>query len=412
MHISRVQILMQDLYGAAPVRLRGFKYLRSQRILTLALILTLASMLFSITAFSFLGFYKGFNAYLGEGKDIVAIYEKRSRTPFTGAVPTHLAERIRPINGVLASSPEVIAPCVVKSESIFIRGIVPEDFSKLNPLTIVEGYMLELTDVNLAIVGKGLAERLDLKTGDKVLVLGVLVDRYLELLIKGIYESQSTMDDEALVPLYVGQWLRGIDYGHVTLIRVKIAKDQLSSSALLNVIAKEASKPAQTSPGEEEEKQAERIIPTVKTSFNLEDIGIEEAQSFMRRYLDRYGVTKEALLILSIMVFILTSASVASACATLLQQHKREIGVLRSLGASKKTIKLDLLVKVLSWSLAASAAGITLATATLMAIEGSGYLQVLSHRILFQLDPLIIALNFILVSLLVAISITRSDMEF
>lgn len=189
------------------MRLIGFKYLRRKRILTLALILTMASILFSITAFSLLGFYKGFNAYLGEGEDIVAIYDRKSRTPFTGLVPMYLTEPISTINGVLASSPEVIVPCAMKDESIFLRGIIPEELSKLNRLSIVEGSMLELSDVNSMVVGKALAERLDLNLGEKVLVLGVLADRYLELQVKGIYDSQSAMDDEGLVPLYVGQWL-------------------------------------------------------------------------------------------------------------------------------------------------------------------------------------------------------------
>lgn len=394
------------------MRLISFRYLRRQRIMTLALILTLSSTLFSLTAFSFLSFYKGFNAYLGGGKDIVTIYGRRSSTPFTGAVPMHLAERIRSTNGVLASSPEVVAPCIVKSESIFIRGVVPEEFSKLNPLAIVKGHMLELTDMNSAIVGKGLAERLGLDLGDKVLVLGVLADRYMELQVKGIYESQSMMDDEALVPVYVGQWLRGVDYNHVSVIRVKIDRDEVSPSELLKQIAEEASKPVETSTSEEEEKQAEEIIPIVETSFNLEDVGVKEAQKFMRSYLNRYGVTKEALLILSIMAFIFASASVASASTTLIRQHKREIGVLRSLGASKKAIKTDILVKVLSWSLAAAAAGIILATVILIVVGRSGYVQVLSHRIIFQFDPLIIALNFTLVSLLVAISIMRSSLKY
>jgi len=394
------------------MRLRGFKYLQRQRILTLALILTLTSTLFLITAFSLLGFYKGFNAYLGEGEDIVVIYETKGRTPFTGTVPTYLAERINSMEGVLASSPEVIAPCVVKSESIFMRGVIPNEFSTLNPVTILEGNMLELTDVNSAIVGKGLAERLDLKPGDRILVLGVLADRYLELQVKGIYESQSPMDDEALVPLYVGQGLRGMDYNYVTVIRIKIDRVELSPSKLSKEIATLASKHAQTATSEEEtEKPAERILPIVEMRFKPEDIGVKEAQKFMKSYLNRYGVTKETLLILSITIFILASASVANASATLIRQHKHEIGVLRSLGASKKTIKTDLLVKLLSWSLAASAAGIALAAATLTVIGESGYLQVLSHRVLFQFDPLTVALNFILVFLLVAITITRSDLK-
>jgi len=391
------------------MKLLGFKYLARQRILTLALIFTLTSMLFSITAFSFLGFYNGFNAYLGEGGDTVAIYYRGGRTPFTGLVPTYLAERMSSINGVLATSPEVIAPCVIKDESIFARGILPEEFSKINALTMIEGDMLALADANCANVGKGLSKRLGLKLADKVLFFGVLGETYLELQIKGIFESLSPLDDEVLVPLYVAQWLRSVDYSQVTLIRVKIDSDQVSPSTLLEEIAKEA---AQSGTSEEtEEKPVEEVIPLVKTSFKLEAVGVEEAQKFMKTYLDRYGVTKEALIILSIMVFFFAGASVASASTTLMQQHKHEIEVLRSVGASGKTIKADLLVKVLLWALAASATGTMLAAVALVVFEKSSYLQVLSHRILFQLDPLIISLNFILISLLVAVSIARSSVK-
>jgi ABC-type lipoprotein release transport system permease subunit len=391
------------------VRLLGFKYLHKQRILTLVLILTLTSTLFSVTALGFLGLYNGFNAYLGEGEDIVAIYGRASQTPFSGLVPLYLAERMSSINGVLASSPEVIAPAVVKGESIFIRGIVTEEFSKLNTLTMVEGEMLDQSDANFAIVGKGLSERLSLKLGDKVLVLGVLAEEYIELQIKGIYESQSTMDDEALVPLYVGQWLRATDYSHVTLIRVKIDKGKANVSELFEEIAKEASQPS-TSEGEGE-NPLEGIIPFVKSSFKLEDVGVNEAQKFMQSYLDRYGVTKETLIVLSIMVLIFASATAACALTMFIHQHKHEIEIIRSVGASEKKIKVDLLVKVLSWSFVSSTLGIILATAILMAFERIGYLQVLSHRILFQPDPLTIALNFTLISLLVAIGIAHSDVK-
>jgi len=115
-------------------------------------------MLFSVTALSLLGFYKGFTAYLGEGEDIVAVYDRKSRMPFTGLVPAYLAEKVGALNGVLASSPEAMAPCIVKGESIFLRGIIPENFARLNQLTIVKGEMLELDDLNSVIVEKTLLE--------------------------------------------------------------------------------------------------------------------------------------------------------------------------------------------------------------------------------------------------------------
>lgn len=69
------------------MRLIGFKYLQRQRLLILTVVLLLASMLFSLTAIGFFGFYKTFNAYLGEGEDIIVIYQTGSTTPFTGFIP-------------------------------------------------------------------------------------------------------------------------------------------------------------------------------------------------------------------------------------------------------------------------------------------------------------------------------------
>ncbi len=389
----------------------GFKYLRRRRILILASIITLSSMLFSVTALSLLGFYRGFTAYLGEGGDILAVYDRKSSTPFTGLVPAYLAEKIGALNGVLASSPEAIAPCIVKGESTFLRGIIPEDFTKLNQLTIVEGDMLGLDDLNSVIVGKNVAERLRLKLNEKVLVLGVLTDRYLELQVGGIFVSHSPMDDEILAPLYVGQWLRGTGYGHVTLIRFKIDRNLITPSRIYEEIAKEASEPSMASHGPSQGPQHPSTTPRMMARFRIEDIGVGEAYNFMRSYVERYGLTRESLLILSAMVFLFSGVSIAAASKTIIAQHKGEINVLRSIGASKRLLKRDMLAKLLPWSMAASSIGFAMAVAVLTVIQGSGYLQVLSHTAPLQIDPLAVALNFILASLLVSISVLRDGFE-
>lgn len=392
------------------MRLTGFNYLRKHRILTLAVILIMASTLFTITVFSLLGLYTGFNAYLGEREDIVAIYDRKSRTPFTGGyVPTYLTEKISLMNGILASSPEVIAPCLLKDEAIFLRGIVPEDFTKLNQLALLDGSMLEFSDMNSAIVGWRLAERLGLKAGDQILVFGIFRDRYVELEIKGIFTSHSVIDDEALAPLYVGQWLR-VDYNHVTLIRFKIDRNVISPAMIFEEVSKESSGSGQTgtdgpwTPG----PSITQIIPLTETKFKIEAVGVDRAQSFMKSYLDTYGVTRETLLILCFMVFSLASVSVFSASKILINQHKGEIGVLKSVGASNRTIKTDLIVKALPWSLLSSIIGTGLGILALIAIERSGYVQVLSHGITFHFDPLVLGLQLIFTSLIVAVSILHS----
>jgi ABC-type lipoprotein release transport system permease subunit len=60
LRIPSREIRANEMYGATAMRLLGFKYLKRQRVLTLALIITVSSMLFSLTALSLLGFYRGF----------------------------------------------------------------------------------------------------------------------------------------------------------------------------------------------------------------------------------------------------------------------------------------------------------------------------------------------------------------
>ncbi|MEM0358312.1 MAG: FtsX-like permease family protein [Candidatus Bathyarchaeia archaeon] len=386
----------------------GFKYLRRQRILTLTIIVALSSMLFAMTALILLGFYRGFTAYLGEGEDIVVVYDRKSRTPFTGLVPAYLSERISNLNGVLTASPEAMAPCTIKGEALFLRGIVPEEFTKLNPLTMVEGEIIKLDEANSAMVGIRAAKRLNIKLGEKILALGVLTDQYQELHVKGIFISNSPLDDEILTPLYVGQWLRGAGCGYVTLIRFKIDKTLIKPSRIFEEIAEEAAQPAHPP---SQEPQPPSITPRIIIRFNIESIGVEEAYNFMKGYLDRYGATRESLLVLSAAVFLFSSLGIAAASKTLIAQHRGEIGVLRSLGASQRLLKRDLLLKLLPWTIMASLTGITLAVAVLKVIQEQGYLQVLFHAVPIQIDPFVIALNLSLIFILSSLSILRSEIE-
>jgi len=390
------------------MKIIGFNYLQKQHFLTLTIILILASALFSITALGFISIYRSLNNYLGEGENIITIYDRKSRTPFTGLVPTYLAERINSINGVLASSPEVVMPCIVKGKSIFLRGVVPDELYQLNPLTILEGETLQLNDTNSAMVGKSLSNELNLVPNDKIIVLGALSEQYIELEIKGIYESNTALDDEVIAPLYVGQWLRKTDYGHVTLIRVKIDRSKVSPSQIYETLVQEAETPTPSPSNETKPSPLQQMIPFSRATYTPENLGVKETQEFMKTYLDRYGMTRETLLILSAAVFIFATATIFASSHTLIRQHKPEITVLRSLGASAKTLKLDLVIKAIPLSVAASLAGMLIATVALLILQEVGQPQVLSHRVQFQPDLLLLALNTILVTLIVVLAIIRS----
>jgi len=387
------------------MRLISFKYLQKQRLLILTVVLMLASVLFSLTAFGFLGFYRTFNAYLGESEDIIAIYNTGSTTPFTGFIPLQLTKRIENISGVLANSPEITVLTLIGGKSVFFRGVIPEEFYKLNPLSVVKGEALQLQDTQSTIVGRRLADTLSLAVGDKVLALGVLAERYLELEIKGIYESNSALDDEAIVPLYAGQWLRGTNYETVTLIRVKVDKTKLTSALLYAALTKEEEAPQPD--GKTKPSPIEEIVPISDAAINPQNLGAQETKKLMKTYLERYGMTQETLLILSAAVFIFASATIFSASHTLIRQHEHETAVLRSLGASTRILKFDLTIKALPWSIVASLIGVFIAEVSLLAIESSG-VQAFSHTVHFNLDPLLVALNVLLVSAIVVLAIVRS----
>lgn len=392
------------------MRIIRFGYLQKRRFLILTVILTLTSTLFSVTAFSFLGFYKAFNAYLGESEDIIAIYNREGTGPFTGFIPLSLVAHVESADGVLAISPETVTSSIIKGKSVFIRGVIPEEFSKLNQITITSGEALQFRDTNFMIIGRGLAKTLNLAIGDKVLILGVLSDRYLTLEIKGIYESHTTLDDEAIIPLYAGQWLRGVDYNTINILRVKIDRSKITPTQLYDTISKQAEVPPQTDEDTKPsptESLIEEVIPISMDAINPEEIGVKETQKLMKTYLERYGMTQETLLILSIAVFTFTTATIFSASHTLIRQHEHETSVLKSLGASTKTLTLDLIIKTLPWSITASVIGVLFAVAALLAMESNG-VQAFSHTINFQFDPLLIVLNVLIVSTIVVLGIMRS----
>jgi ABC-type lipoprotein release transport system permease subunit len=390
-----------------------FRYLKRKRTLALITILTLASALFSITAYSFLGFYNGFTNYVGQENNILAIYSTTGSTPFTGVVPLAAVNTIAALKGVTAVSPEVIAPCIINQQSIFIRGALPDQLSKLNTLTIIQGENIQANDTQSAAIGKGLADKLNLKIGDKILAQGVLSQKYAELTIKGIFTSNSALNDEAIVSIPVGQWLRGLTYNDATVIRTKIDPTQTNLNQLHQEITAKTNQTTNPSPTPKSETQQEleTLIPITSSGLNLKNIGVEKSQEFMESYLNRYGISKDTLIILSIVVLVFASGTATAAITLFVRQHSTDIATIRAIGVTAKKVKMDLALRMIIWAAAATLIGTAISALVISEFQGLGYLQVLSHSIAFQLDPIIVAANFILLAALVCVNIARMELK-
>lgn len=380
-----------------------FKYIRVERLIFLLTLLTLSSTLFSITCLSLLGFYSSFSSMLDVGGNVLTVYGRGSSTPFTGLVPAQISNILSNVSGVLASSPEVLAPCVLDGEPVFLRAVVPEDFLKIQPVKVVEGEMFEFSQLDSACVGFRLAKLMGLRVGERILVQSILVDRYVELHVVGVFESSSPLDDEILAPLYVGQWLRGSDYAHATIVRLKVDRSRLNISKIYQVLGVKASSETLSTL-----TSIPKPLPHTLAHFRVEDVGIEYAGSFMEGYLERYGLTRDIILALSVAVFLFSSAIIIFACETVLAQHSSELEILKSLGASRRLLKRDIMLKLMPLSFAASFLGMLLAFAFINFIQN--HILLLSHTIQFTLDPSAAALNFILLLALIAFSVWKAEL--
>lgn len=393
-----------------------FKYLNRKRIITLIAILTITSTLFSVTAYSFLGFYNGFTNYVGEDKDIISVYSQKGSTPFTGIVSVNIADMVAAQRGVIATSPEVIAPCTINNQSIFIRGIIPNAITNLNDLPMREGQSINLNDTNSCIVGSNLANKLQLKSGDTILAIGVLSNRYVELQVKGIFNSNTALNDEALVPLYLGQWLRGLNYNSATLIRVKIDPSQINANQIYMQITNKTTpiNPTNTTtppPNSQTQRELEVLIPLVQANINVGTISVAQSQQFMQSYLSRYGISKDTLIVLSIVVLVFASATAISAITLFVKQHSSDIDTIRSIGVSTKKLKADIIAKITVCALIATFLGTMLSAGFISVFQTLGYMEVLSHTIAFQIDPIIIIANFLLLTAFISIKIVGMDLK-
>ena len=337
-------------------------YLRWGRILPLLLVVASASMLASSTATLLLGAYRGVEAFAASS-NVIVVYDASSRTPFTGLLSLSLVENISAARGVEAVSPEVIAPCLINGKPVFVRGVEWRSFTRLTGLKIVSGE--PGLPGNSVLIGFRAAERLGLKPGDTVLVASAIRPVYLALKVRGIYVSESPLDDELIVGLREGQWLRGAGQNAVTIIRVK-ASEGLSLPEAGGIV--HGGRP---SLGD----LASRLARYLEHMGSLHGGSAASPGGFAEKYLEPYGFSREVLLTLSVIVILFSSAGIAVAAGALVLLHRLEIGVLESIGASPNTVRIDIVLKLAPLVVGASLIGVGLG-ALLMRLGGN---MILAH---------------------------------
>ncbi|RLF21541.1 MAG: hypothetical protein DRJ68_03260 [Thermoprotei archaeon] len=380
----------------------AFKLVKGRE-LVLAVAAFSFSFLFSATTMGLLSLYSSIATSMSGGGGCVVIYDFKSSTPLSGVIPLSTVSLLENLSEPL--SPEVLAPCLVDLHVVVVRGVVPSLFYRVSDLKLLEGELLSNGDLETALVGLEVAEELGLKVGDEIILRSIIADRYVKLRVKGVFESSEPLNCEVITPLHVGQWLRGLSYSSITLVRVKAEDPQALSSYLREVLGD----------GEERFVEAERpksvssACPWIEVRPTCAAISSVMAEKFAEKYLNKYGLSTDSLTALSAVVVLLSGVAVYVASSIALEASRFELEVLRAMGGHARSLKLGFLLKALSVATPLAVLGSLSAYAYLQAASSQGFLSILSYSVEVPLNPLIVLLSALLTALLVGLSSLRLD---
>jgi ABC-type lipoprotein release transport system permease subunit len=354
---------------------------------------------------------------LGESRGIVVVTQGASRTPLTGALPLSLAGEIGAVSGVQAVSPEVLAPSTIAGAPVMVRGVDPPQFLEVQEPTLMAGSFITVNDTTAVVVGKTLAREMRLGPGSEVTVIGGLRVAVAQLTVVGVISTGTTLDDEIVAPLWVGDWLRGLDYGLVSIFRVGVSPQADPSTVAAQVQralaetlggAPSPSIPPPPSASSASLSAIEAYLPNLTTgplsSSALSKLDVQSSLDASSQFLNRsLGLSEDTVWLLSALVFLSMSVAIVCALQEAIFKSRTEFGVLRTLGMSSRRLSGVLVSAAMLVSLTASLLGILVGWLVLVLLLERGPIEVAFYAV----DPMN---SFPLSSLATVVVITSTTM--
>jgi ABC-type lipoprotein release transport system permease subunit len=370
------------------------RMLSSRRaIIPLILILLVTSAAFVATSSIFLSVDRTASAMLGESGDIVVVTQGDSRTPLTGALPLSLAGEIGSVSGVETVSPEILAPSTISGEPVMVRGVDPQQFMELQHPQLVAGSTITLNDTSEVMVGETLAKQMRLVPGSEVAVVGGIRATVAQLTVLGIISTGTPLDDEVIAPLWVGDWLRGLDYGIVSIFRVGVSAQDDPSVVALQVqrvlMETPGAEPAPPSASSASLSSMEAYLPNLSTgaltSSAISKLDIQSSLDASSEFLSRsLGLSEDTVWLLSAIVFLSMSVAIVCALQEVVFKSRTDFGILRTLGMSSTKLSLALVSAATLVSLVASLIGTLVGWVLLTALAETGPIRIAFYTV----DPL------------------------
>ena len=333
----------------------ALRYLRGRKLRTT---LTLLAIVFGVMIlFGFNGILPAFQQAFQNNLSAAAGQVDLTVTSETrGAFDAALADVVRETPGVELAAPSLTRPLVVPASqaltaadgstiaSFIMRGVMPEQAAEIDQLSLADGRFLQADDQNSVLIANSLAQATGLGVGDKLSLPAATGLMNFEIV--GITTGRPPLgSEELIVPLAAAQTLFNLP-GQINTIEAQFAAGSDGAGMQQAVL--------------------ERLGSGYKVGGN--EAGSEfaaalEAGNFI------YNMFGVVALALGGFIILITFR-------TVVVERRRDIGMLRAIGASRRTILGMILTESLLLGVVGTAIGIL-----------AGYL--LAHGILVGLQPIL-----------------------
>jgi ABC-type lipoprotein release transport system permease subunit len=360
------------------------KVLSSKRaIFSLALILLITSAAFAVTSSVLLSVENTASGMLGESGNTIVVAQENSKAPFLGTLPIGLADSLGSVPGVQVISPEVFAPSTLSNQAVMVRGVNPELFMELQKPIILEGSALSANDTTGAMVGETLARQMSLQPGSQIILVGGVRATIAQLTVEAVFSTGTPLDNEVIAPLWVGDWLRGLSYSTISIIRIEVSPNEAPSKVALAVQQVVRNDSGGASGGSQE--AVEPGLPITSHLGSLAGYDIEASPDVSSTFFSKtVGLSQENILLISALVFVSMSVAIVCALQEAVFRARNELGAMRTIGMSSRKLSWNLILVATSLSLVASVGGLLVGWGFLTLVSTLSPIQIAFYAV----DPL------------------------
>ncbi len=245
---------------------------------------------------------------------------------------TDISTQMREVEGVISATAEIQGIALGSGKEgrtgVTVRAVEPSVFSENTAfqtyLTAIEG-SLSLAGGKNAVIGENIAKKLNIHTGDTLYLIS----------------SSSTSTGSVIPKLTVFRVSGVVSSGYQELdalwvfIPIEYAFDVFSASNAQVLVGLETRSPF-TDEIYDVYNNVDDVLPLTDTAYMWNELNTSQYEN--------YASTKMLLLLVMFLIVLVASVNVSSALVMLVMERRKEIAILKSVGASGSGISLSFLI--------------------------------------------------------------------